>query len=123
MRIKVNRTKRLLAAAGTAAVAGSVGLAAPASAATAWPSHSSYLWANGNGGWTNVRSCPSTACALLFSVYNTGDPVYILCYTDGQWATGNYSTNRWFYIYVADAGRYGYVNASLVFNQASSPHC
>jgi hypothetical protein len=124
MRIKRIVSKGLVAGAmGAAALAGTVGVASPASATTAWPSHSSYLWANGNGGWSNVRSCPSTACSVLFSVYNTGHPVYMLCYTDGQWSQGNSWTNRWFYVYVPDAGASGYVNASLVFNQASSPHC
>lgn len=91
---------------------------APAAAATAWPSHSSYVWTS--GGWSNVRGCASTACSVKFSLAN-GSSVWMLCWTDGQWAYGNYGSNRWFYIW--SANRTGYIHSSLVYNQASAPRC
>ncbi|MEA2492879.1 MAG: hypothetical protein QOJ29_790, partial [Thermoleophilaceae bacterium] len=114
--------RRFVAVALVGASALAMGVLAPtsANAATAWPSHASYTWANYNGGWTNMRSCPSTACGVVVSLYGW-QPVYMLCYTDSQWAFGNYWTNRWFYVYAPWANRYGYINASLVYEQAPSP--
>jgi hypothetical protein len=92
-----------------------------ASKAISWPSHPSNVWTNG---WAAVRSCDSTGCGAEFYLYGPAySPVYMLCWIDGQWADGNYWTNRWFYIYAPTANRYGYINASLVYNQAASPHC
>lgn len=113
------KAKSLLAGAAVAAAV--VGAAADASASTAWPSHASYTWTNHNDGWANVRACPNTGCSFRFALYDA--PVYMLCYTDAQWAYGNYWTNRWFYVYAPGPGRYGYISASLVYDQARSPRC
>jgi hypothetical protein len=55
--------------------------------------------------------------------------VAVGCWFDGDWATGNYSTNRWFKVYVSTSywgsGHPGwnFVHASYVFNQPRVPHC
>ncbi len=103
-----------------------VGIASstPAGAMTTGsPSHVSYLWAN--HGDIPFKSCPSNTCATVGTVYGQGNyPVYMLCWTDNQWAYGNYWTNRWFYVYLPLwGGHYGFVTASYVYNQAASPHC
>lgn len=51
---------------------------------------------------------------------------YVSCYRDGDWATGNYRSNRWFYVYVhLSNGRLGYffVHSSYVYNQTRVPAC
>ena len=51
----------------------------------------------------------------------------VKCYEDGSWATGNYSTNRWFLVYVTRTGSswafWGYVHASYVYNQPRVVRC
>jgi hypothetical protein len=51
---------------------------------------------------------------------------YVYCYADGAWATGNYSSNRWFQVYVhlsnGKLGRF-FVHSSYVYNQISVPRC
>jgi len=51
---------------------------------------------------------------------------YVRCYKDGDWATGNYRSNRWFSVYVnLSNGRIGYffAHSSYVYNQTSVPRC
>lgn len=69
-----------------------------------------------------VRPCPvaSAACAPIGSVAS-GTGVTMQCWRDGGWATGNYASNRWFWI-VAGATR-GFVHSSFVVNQVSTPLC
>jgi hypothetical protein len=120
LKLRTSGRQRILLAAAMLCVIGllTVGGARPAGATTAWPSHSSYV--STSGGWSYVRSCPNTGCSAQFLLSN-GSPVWMLCWTDAQWATGNYSSNRWFYIYSYNG--YGYVHSSLVYNQAPSPPC
>lgn len=53
----------------------------------------------------------------------------VRCYADGDWATGNYRTNRWFSVFVYDssrgyrAPRWLFVHASYVYNQKIVPRC
>lgn len=47
------------------------------------------------------------------------------CWVDGGWASGNYPTNRWFEV-EGNGGTeadHGYINASLLANQRTTPHC
>lgn len=53
----------------------------------------------------------------------------VMCWWDGDWATGNYSTNRWFRVLVWEnydgynVPRWLFVHASYVFNQPVVRHC
>ncbi|WP_433077791.1 hypothetical protein ACQP1P_35500 [Dactylosporangium sp. CA-052675] len=55
--------------------------------------------------------------------------VAVGCWQDGDWATGNYSTNRWFKVYVwesyngFDNPQWLFVHASYVYNQPVVPRC
>jgi hypothetical protein len=55
--------------------------------------------------------------------------VSVTCWYDGDWATGNYSTNRWFKVLVWESydgynvPRWLFVHASYVFNQPSVRQC
>lgn len=110
------RVAKLGAAAAIIAAVVGVSMPSPASAAA-----SSYVWTNG---WANVRGCQSTDCYIAFQLWGPSKPpVDMICWIDGQWADGNYSTNRWFYIYAPTTGRYGYINASLVYNQIGVRSC
>jgi hypothetical protein len=110
--------------AAVSAVAAALALLSPSAARSA--TGPSYTWSP--TGWSNIRNyCPSTRCGLLVSVPN-GTHVLMECWVDAQWAYGAYWTNRWFLVGVL--GRYGvistevgWINASLVRNQAPVPHC
>ncbi|MEA2191654.1 MAG: hypothetical protein QOI73_1775 [Solirubrobacteraceae bacterium] len=45
------------------------------------------------------------------------------CWTDDDWYSGNYSTNRWFYGQDYATGDWGYVPASYVYYQVDVPSC
>ncbi|MCT7293876.1 hypothetical protein NVV99_23505 [Rhodococcus sp. PAE-6] len=52
----------------------------------------------------------------------------VQCWQDGDWATGNYRTNRWFKVFVNDSrhgdwAHWGFVHASYVYNQKIVPRC
>lgn len=55
--------------------------------------------------------------------------VAVGCWWDGDWATGNYSSNRWFDVYVYesydgyDVPRWLFVHSSYVTNQPRVPEC
>jgi len=55
--------------------------------------------------------------------------VAVGCWWDGDWATGNYSTNRWFKVLVWESydgynvPRWLFVHASYIYNQPVVPHC
>jgi hypothetical protein len=55
--------------------------------------------------------------------------VSVLCWYDGDWAVGNYSTNRWFKVLVWEnydgygVPRWLFVHASYVFNQPTVRQC
>lgn len=69
-----------------------------------------------------MRSCPNTGCSGIEYLGN-GTPVMMFCWVDAQWATGNYSSNRWFLVGPAYDNHSGYVHSSLVANQTSVPDC
>jgi hypothetical protein len=62
---------------------------------------------------------------MMYAYFGNGTPLTLYCYTDAQWAYGNYWTNRWFRVNVPSY-RYGspeaYIHASLVAAQYSTPH-
>jgi hypothetical protein len=55
--------------------------------------------------------------------------VSVACWWDGDWATGNYTTNRWFRVLVYEnydgyaVPRWLFVHASYVYNQPVVRHC
>jgi hypothetical protein len=55
--------------------------------------------------------------------------VSVMCWYDGDWATGNYTTNRWFRVLVWEnydghgTPRWLFVHASYVYNQPSVRQC
>ena len=55
--------------------------------------------------------------------------VSVRCWWDGDWATGNYYTNRWFKVLVWESydgyatPRWLFVHASYLYNQPSVPQC
>lgn len=98
-------------------VLGTAGLAiGPTPSMAATP----YIWANQSTG-ANMRACASsTACAIIGWLPNES-AVEMLCWWDGDWANGNYWTNRWFKIRFSDGN--ALVHASLVTNQAAVRRC
>jgi len=78
----------------------------------------------GGGGGGMVRAVPSVSGAYL-AFAPDGYRLTMYCWVDGGWGDGNYWTNRWFQVAVPGwrFGGVGYINASLVTNQPSLPHC
>ena len=109
--------KKSLAAASLAvlACAGGIAAASPASAA-GWAT----IRSNSGGAW--LRAQPSTS-AYGMEYLGNGTSVLMMCYVDAQWATGNYSSNRWFKVEPAYDPAVGYVHSSLVANQVGVPRC
>ncbi|WP_431682808.1 hypothetical protein [Kitasatospora sp. KL5] len=103
----------VLAAAPTAEAAGYATMTVQAGAAARYaPSASSAFigWVTSDG-WRNPN----------------GQASWVKCWADGGWATGNYSSNRWFNAYVNYSGGrapvWAYVHSSYVTNQSSVPRC
>ncbi|CCH31943.1 hypothetical protein ABZ816_42045 [Actinosynnema sp. NPDC047251] len=51
---------------------------------------------------------------------------WVSCWKDGDWATGNYSSNRWFKAYVTHTGgatQWAFVHSSYVTNQSPVGVC
>lgn len=81
----------------------------------------------------NVRACANTtSCYPFGQVANDGSwgssyqVSYVACYQDGSWATGAYSSNRWFNVYVTLTNgqtRWGFVHSSYVDRQPSVGRC
>lgn len=92
-----------------------------ASPASAWTG--SYI--SSNTGYAYVRTGATTNSGIIGTAPN-GRMVDMMCWQDGDWAQGNYWSNRWFYSTVQSNGTnnwIGYVHASLVADQKSVPHC
>jgi hypothetical protein len=72
----------------------------------------------------NLRPCVNTGHGVCAPVGHTGSSgLYKMrCWRDGSWATGAYSSNRWFLIALND-GQEGFVHSSYVRNQAPVPNC
>lgn len=81
----------------------------------------------------NVRACTNTVnCYPFGQVANDGSwsssyqLSYVKCYQDGSWATGAYSSNRWFNVYVTLTNGqtvWGFVHSSYVDNQPTVGAC
>ena len=84
-----------------------------------------YTFSNSGGSY--IRARPTTNSMYYVYVGNYTQ-VYLYCWVDGQWAYGNYWTNRWFQSSVPGY-RYGspeaYIHASLIPQSAqpSLPRC
>ena len=65
-----------------------------------------------------IYGCPSSSCVVTNDLANYS-PVKMLYWTDCHWYTGNYQSNRWFYIYYWYSGEVwvGWVHSSHVFQQ------
>lgn len=105
--------KRLAGVAATLAIlaGASIAGATAASAATVTPG-------------VNLRPCVDLSrgvCAPVGSTSGTGINT-IRCWRDGSTATGAYTSNRWFLVYLSD-GREGYVHSSYVSGQYTTPNC
>lgn len=73
-----------------------------------------------------IRFCVNTANA---GCHPSGVPsvqqnqsVTMICWQDGSWYTGDYSTNRWFWI-KSSTGVVGFLSASVVRQQTAVPNC
>ena len=76
----------------------------------------------------NVRSCTNTANANCapFARISARTAVSMVCWRDESWATGAYSSNRWFLVRRASDGFEGFVHSSQVGGQElapRAPHC
>ena len=88
----------------------------------------SYVY-NQHGKQVPVQGVPHVGpdYPLYFTVDN-GTKTEMTCWTDTEYSTGNYRSNRWFYVkfytprFGALIGR-GYVHSSYVYYQTSVPHC
>ncbi len=91
-------------------------LAVPSTAAAAGP----YLTQD-----ANVRSCTNTAHANCapYARISARTPVSMVCWRDESWATGAYSSNRWFLVRRASDGLEGFVHSSVVGSRTSTPNC
>ncbi|MEU7761707.1 hypothetical protein [Micromonospora aurantiaca (nom. illeg.)] len=78
-------------------------------------------------GGAPVRDCASTACNSYGRWAPNQRRVDMICWWDGEWAEGNYWTNRWYEATVESGGSYynwsGFVHASLVAKPTSVPRC
>jgi hypothetical protein len=95
--------------AGLLTVAG----ATPTVATAKSKSSATYVWAK--KGAIPVYMSP-TSKSYWVSTLGSYEKVTMVYWTDCQWYTGNYRTNRWFYIWYW-GNRAGWVNASYVYNQ------
>jgi hypothetical protein len=73
----------------------------------------SYI--SSNSGSANVRTCGATWCGVVATLGN-GTGVNMIAWCDSSWATGNYSSPRWFKI---NSPVSGWVHSSLVAAQQS----
>lgn len=76
-----------------------------------------------------VRSNTYWGYAYRNPNFSSNQTVSVSCYYDGDWATGNYSSNRWFRVLVWESydgyntPRWLFVHASYVYNQPSVGPC
>ncbi|MFI5916826.1 hypothetical protein [Dactylosporangium sp. NPDC051541] len=123
------RTMLTFAVAGIAAL----GIAAqPAQAATQSPYPNAlveYMASTRTGPYVNSGTYWGYALRQSYAANAPRQTVAVGCWWDGDWATGNYSTNRWFRVLVwesydgYDVPRWLFVHASYVYNQPTVPHC
>lgn len=87
-------------------------LAVAATAALASHTH------NNNYSYSELRDAPGGQ--VIANLYNDTD-VAMVCWRDGPFAGGNYTSNRWFQVYAGSTG--GWVHSSLVTDQVAVPAC
>jgi hypothetical protein len=115
--------RKLLAIVAAVAAVLSVGLVAPAAEAATGPS-----MRTGGG----VRACvardggtsesfPYKPGCLPIASLSEGTPVQMICYGDAAWDTGEYRSNRWFYIRAGTVK--GFVHSSRVDPQVTVKPC
>lgn len=78
----------------------------------------SAAYTSSNTGYTNVRTCGATNCGIVRTLLN-GTGVNMTAWCDSSWATGNYSSPRWFKINYPVSG---WVHSSLIAAQQSVGH-
>lgn len=104
----------ILVPASPAEAAGYATMTVQAGAAARWDP---YAQSNTFAGWVTSDGWRNP----------NGQASWVQCYTDAGWATGNYSSNRWFLAYVNTAGRKAplwlWVHSSFVTNQSGVPRC
>jgi len=115
------RSRRLRIAGAAAAAVIGLGVAAPTVAsADPYPSADVQVGANIRA-CTSLTACPPEGTVGRDSNFSDTQRSWVKCYQDGDYATGNYYTNRWFQVYVTATGSswafWGYVHASYVYNQ------
>lgn len=83
-----------------------------------------HPYVSSNTGLAYIRAQPGDSMFYEPTVYN-GYPLALICWVDGGWMDGNYWTNRWFQVQVPydKVGTTGYINASVVANRHTLPHC
>ena len=119
---KSRTIQRIKLALGLAGVLSSINLAT-ATTASAGTGDIYDSWISSNSGGAHMRTCASTACTSITYLGN-GTHLYMLCWWDGQTATGNYTSNRWFRVGLYYDNRSGFVHSSLVAHQnPNSPRC
>jgi hypothetical protein len=84
------------------------------SAASALASHTH----NNNYSYSEMRDAPG---GMVIANLDNDTDVAMVCYTDGPYDGGNYTSNRWFYVYAGSTG--GWVHSSYVQDQAGVPAC
>lgn len=72
----------------------------------------------------SVRLCASTSVGACTTdvAKAAGTKLRMVCWRDGSWFTGAYSSNRWFYVKFEGGGD-GFVHSSYVGNQTTTPNC
>jgi hypothetical protein len=108
-RLSAARTRLTLLLAVVAAIV----VAVPAVASASYTHNNNYSY-------SELRNGPSGSNLVIANLYNN-TTVTMQCYTDSSSWTGNYTSNRWFYVSAGSGA--GWVHSSYVFSQISVPHC
>jgi hypothetical protein len=117
---------KLLAAATAAAIAAGVGALVPAPAlAETLPGYPNALVESGVAArWQPYIVYGGSNTLLGYTSGRRSSAVK--CWADGDSATGNYTSTRWFKVYVYNNGtgvQWSFVHSSYVYNQPSVPEC
>lgn len=107
----------------TAMVIVTIGLLSPVTTGPLGPLAAEAAPATRVAAPTSMRDCINTGLSGCTprATLATNTQVTMYCWIDGSWATGRYSSNRWFF--VAGGGRTGFVHSSMVVNQTSVLPC
>ena len=109
-------TTRFALASLTALAATAGALVAPSAASAATPTITQAA---------SVRSCTNLGNinCQSFTTVAAGTQLTMVCWRDESWATGAYSSNRWFLVRRNYDGLEGFVHSSLVRSQTATPNC